>query len=277
MAERLVPSASKIEEHLSSRRSFLKTATAAVGGGAASLMAGEPVLAAPDQATQAPVETPGGADGNGGRHGSDHMVDVFKALGLEYIAWNPHSSSMALQESIINYGGNRQPELLTCLHEEIAVAMSHGYFKIEGKPMGACMYSSVGLQHAAMAVYSAWCDQAPVYLLLGNEKENPNMHAVQDPALMVRDFSKWDEQPVSLRQFTPSAIRAHTVMMTPPHAPVCLSIDSDMMEEKAGKDMRIPKITANVPPQASAAALREVAKMLVDAEFPVIAVERAAR
>ena len=137
------------------------------------------------------------------------------------------------------------------------------------------MYSSVGLQHAAMAVYSAWCDQVPVYMLLGNGKESPNTHSVQDPALMVRDYTKWDEQPVSLQQFTPSAIRAYTVMMTPPHAPVCLAIDTDLMEEAAGKNLRISKITPNSPPQASDAALRDVARMLVDAEFPVLAVERA--
>src|SRR5690349_24335047 len=122
------------------------------------------------------------------------MMDVLKPLGFEYVTINPHSDSGGLQESIINYTGNKSPELLTCLHEEVAAAMAHGYFKIEGKPMGACMYCSVGLQHAAMAVYSAYCDQAPVYLILGNETANPNTHSAQDPALMVRDYTKWDEQ-----------------------------------------------------------------------------------
>ena len=269
------------EKNNFSRRSFLKTATAAVSG-AAALVASAQSLAA----QEGPSEEPRGertgeseASAAGGTPGSDHMVDVIKSLGFEYIAWNPHSFSMPLQESIINYGGNSKPELLTCLHEEVTVAMAHGYFKIEGKPMGACMYCSVGLQHAAMAVYTAYCDQAPVYLLLGNETAQPNTHSAQDPALMVRDFTKWDEQPVSLQQFNPSAMHAYTVMMTPPLGPVCLSINSDMQSENIskGKSLRIPKLSENVPPQATSATLRDVARMLVEAEFPVLVVERAAR
>ena len=69
------------------------------------------------------------------RPGSDFMVDVIKSLGIEYVAANPASSFRALHESIINYGGNKNPELLTCCHEESSVAMAHGYAKIEGKPM----------------------------------------------------------------------------------------------------------------------------------------------
>src|SRR5438093_11793525 len=95
------------------------------------------------------------------RAGSDFMLDVIKSLGFEYVAANPGSSYRSLHESTINYGMNRNPELLTCLHEEAAVAIAHGYFKIEGKPMAVYAYSTVGLQHAAMAVYSAFCDRIP--------------------------------------------------------------------------------------------------------------------
>ena len=276
MAEPEIEARNEEKENFS-RRSFLKTATAAVSG-AAALVASAQSLAAQESESagrrgEAAVET------EGGRPGSDHMVDVMKSLGFEYIAWNPHSDSMFLQESIINYGGNVKPELITCLHEEAAVAMGHGYFKIEGKPMATCMYSSLGLQHAAMAVYSAWCDQAPVYLLLGNSLENPNSHSSQDPAVMVRDFTKWDEQPISLRQFTPSAIRAYAVMMTPPLGPVLVTIDRRVQQEmiKKGMSLSIPKLSQNIPPQAASATVRDIARMLVDAEFPVLVAERAAR
>src|SRR6185295_16370213 len=68
------------------------------------------------------------------RPGSDFMLDVIKSLGFEYVAANPGSSFEGLHESIINYGSNSMPELLTCCHEESSVAMAHGYAKIEGKP-----------------------------------------------------------------------------------------------------------------------------------------------
>jgi len=88
--------------------------------------------------------------------GSDYMVDVIKSLGFEYVCANPGSSFRGMQESIINYGGNRNPEFITNCHEESSVAMAHGYFKIEGKPMAVLAHGTVGLQHASMAIYNAW-------------------------------------------------------------------------------------------------------------------------
>src|SRR5580693_2209427 len=102
------------------------------------------------------------------RSGSDFMVDVIKSLGIEYVASNPGSSFRGLHESVINYGGNENPEFITCCHEESAVAMAHGYSKIEGKPVLVCAHGTVGLQHASMAIYDAFCDHVPVYILLGN-------------------------------------------------------------------------------------------------------------
>src|SRR5215217_7517877 len=106
--------------------------------------------------------------GDNQRSGSDFMVDVLKSLGFEYVAANPGSSFRGLHESIINYGGNTAPELITCMHEESAVAMAHGYFKAEGKPMLVAAHGTVGLQHASMALYNAWCDRVPVYMVIGN-------------------------------------------------------------------------------------------------------------
>src|SRR5437762_720090 len=88
--------------------------------------------------------------------GSDFMLDVMKSLGMEYIAANPGSSFRALHESIVNYGGNKNPELLTCCHEESSVALADGYARVEGKPMGVMAHSTVGLQHAAMDTYNSF-------------------------------------------------------------------------------------------------------------------------
>ncbi len=142
------------------------------------------------------------------RPGSDFMIDVIKTLDLEYMATNPGSSFRSLHESLVNYGGNKKPELLTCMHEEAAVAMAHGYSKAAGKPMGAMIHGSVGVQHAAMAIYNAWVDRVPVMIFAGNGldavKRRPGTewnHSVQDPALLVRDFLKWDDYPMSLQHF----------------------------------------------------------------------------
>jgi len=139
------------------------------------------------------------------RPGADFMVDVLKSLGFEYVFSNPGSSFRGLHESVVNYGGNRAPEFITCCHEESAVGMAHGYAKIEGKPAAVFAHGTVGLQHASMAIYNAFCDRAPVYVMVGNSLDatlrRPGVewdHSVQDAAAMVRDYVKWDDTPVSL-------------------------------------------------------------------------------
>jgi acetolactate synthase I/II/III large subunit len=145
------------------RRSFLKgaAATAAAAIGTQLVQTKAQAAAATDGDAK---ETSAVKDKVIARPGSDFMVDVIKATGIEYIASNPGSSFRSLQESIVNYGGNKKPEFLTCMHEESSVAMAHGYAKAAGKPMGILAHGTVGLQHATMAVYNAWCDRVPIKL-----------------------------------------------------------------------------------------------------------------
>ena len=218
--------------------------------------------------------------------GADFMVDVIKSLGFEYICANPGSSFRALHESLVNYGGNKSPELITCCHEESSVAMAHGYAKVEGKPLAVMAHGTVGLQHASMAIYNAFCDHAPVYVIVGNTIDattrRPGVewaHSVQDAAAMVREFVKWDDLPISLAHFSESAVRAYKIAMTPPTLPVLVVADSELQERpmSASEGLRIPKLTLSTPPQGDSSAVAEAAKMLVAAENPVLVADRAAR
>src|SRR5437764_10091143 len=220
------------------------------------------------------------------RPGGDFMVDVLKTLNLEYVAANPGSSFRGLHESLVNHGGNTAPEFITCCHEESSVAMAHGYFKVEGKPMATLVHGTVGLQHAAMAVYNAYCDRVPVYIIAGNSidasQRRPGVewdHSVQDAATLVRDFTKWDDLPISLQHFAESAVRAYKIAMTPPMMPVLLVADGGLQEDPISSDAppRIPKLTLAAPPQGDSAAVDETARLLVAAENPVIVAGRLAR
>src|ERR1700726_739040 len=273
------------------RRKFLKGAAA----GAAGLVASASTMAspqpAPAQSATAPMMPkeldPSGVDVlTTERTGSDFMVDVLKSLGLEYIAANPGSSFRALHESLINYGGNESPEFITCCHEESSVGLAHGYAKVEGKPIGALVHSNVGLQHASMAIFNAYCDRAPVYIIAGNSIDatmrRPGVewdHSVQDQAAMVRDFLKWDDLPISLPHFAESAVRAYKIAMTPPMGPVLLVADSELQENPIRSDakLNIPKLVVPAPPQGDSGAVAEAARMLVAAENPVIVVDHTAR
>jgi acetolactate synthase I/II/III large subunit len=263
------------------RRTFLKGAAATVGATAAAV--GSAAGAAPEKAgTQSP-KFPG--DIVIERPGSDFMIDVIKALGLEYMATNPASSLRSLHESLVNYGGNSKPELITCLHEEAAVAMAHGYAKAAGKPMGAMVHGSVGVQHASMAIYNAWVDRVPVMIFAGNQldatRRRPGTewnHSAQDPSAIVRDFVKWDDYPMSLQHFAESAVRAYKIATTPPMEPVLVNVDIDLQEDAAREeDLRIPKLVRSRPAQGERAALAEAAKWLAGAESPLIIADRCAR
>jgi acetolactate synthase I/II/III large subunit len=275
------------------RRDFLKgaaggvatLAASQVNAGALSASAARSGTAMMSRAAE--VEDPGEVEVlTTDRPGSDFMVDVIKSLGLEYVAANPGSSFRCLHESVINYGGNHSPEFITCCHEESAVGIAHGYAKIAGKPMAVFAHSTVGLQHAAMAIFNAYCDRVPVYIVLGNTIDatmrRPGVewdHSVQDAAAMVRDFTKWDDLPASLPHFAESAVRAYKVAMTPPLMPVLLVVDSELQERPVAENagLRVPKLSLTAPPQGDSGAVAEAARLLVAAENPVIVVDRAAR
>src|SRR5881396_936908 len=274
------------------RRKFLKGA--AVAGAATLAAPGETAVARPAARVTAPLQDPRAETGTppeaevliADHCGSDFMVDVIKSLDIEYFCANPGSSFRALHESIVNYGGNQKPEFITCCHEESSIAMAHGYSKIEGKPLAVFAHGTVGLQHAAMGIYNAYCDRVPMFIVVGNTIDaamrRPGVeweHSVQDAASIVRDFVKWDDTPISLQHFAESAARAYKIAMTPPMEPVVIVADSELQERPiSDKDkLRVQRLTRTAPPQGDSGAVAEAAKLLVAAQNPVIIADRAAR
>src|SRR5712691_945759 len=240
------------------------------------------------QVAQAETGTPRELARVKGIPGSDFMVDVIKTLAIKYLPANCASSYRAIHESLINYGGNKMPEFLTCMHEESAVGMAHGYFKAAGKPLMTLCHGTVGLQHASMAIYNAWCDRVPVMVVGGNDLDAahrppgvPTFHSAQDINALVRDFTKWDDMPVSLQHFAQSFVRAYKIAMTPPYGPVAISLDAGLQQEPmknhGGAKPSIPRYVPTAPPQGDSGAVKEAARLLAAAQNPVIVADRAAR
>ncbi|HWE78482.1 MAG TPA: thiamine pyrophosphate-binding protein, partial [Pseudolabrys sp.] len=269
-----------------SRRKFLGTvavagAATAVGDLDTKATAASPAQSAPAKpsalppsAKMAAAETSAPADEAPlmGTPTSDFMVDVIKTLDIEYVAANPADSFRGLHESLLNHGGNKKPEFLTCMHEESSVAMAHGYFKIAGKPMLVLCHGTVGLQHASMAVYNAWCDQVPIVIIGGNDLDAakrtplvPTYHSAQDIGALLRDFTKWDDMPVSAQHFAESFVRAYKLSLTAPYEPVLIALDTGLQEEALeGRDkLNIPRFVPTAPPQGDSNAVREAARLLV--------------
>src|SRR6516162_1990248 len=263
----------------------IASATMAAGAGPAHLPSALPptahTIAAETGTSQVEVSRIGGIAG------SDFMVDVIKTLDIKYLPSNPASSFRGIHESLINYGGNKMPEFLTCTHEESAIGMAHGYFKITGKPLMSLCHGTVGLQHATMGIYNAWCDRVPVIVMGGNDLDAahrppgvPTFHSAQDINALVRDFTKWDDTPVSLQHYAQSFVRAYKIAMTPPYGPVAISLDAGLQQEpirENGEKLYVPRYVPTSPPQGDTGAVKEAARLLAGAENPVIVVDRAAR
>jgi thiamine pyrophosphate-dependent acetolactate synthase large subunit-like protein len=217
--------------------------------------------------------------------GSDVIVDLMRAYGFPYAAINPGSSFRGLHDSMVNYGGNK-PKMLLCPHEEIAVQIAHGHAKATGKPMVAIVHDVVGLLHSCMAVYYAYIDRAPVFIIgatgpLAEAQRRPMIdwiHTANVQGEAVRAYTKWDYQPASVDTFPESFARAYGAMMTEPQGPVYMCYDAGLQEMPldreipldATKGQRVPS-----PLAADAEALDAAAKMLVEAERPVILAEYA--
>ena len=216
-------------------------------------------------------------------YGSDIIVDLMKAFDIEYAAFNPGATFRGIHDSIVNYGGNQVPEIIECCHEEISVAIAHGYAKAKGKPMVAITHNVVGLQHASMAIFNAWCDRVPIIVLGGTgpmdaARRRPWIdwiHTALVQGNLVRDFVKWDDQPYSIESFAESFIRGYRLAVSEPCGPVYLCYDADLQEARLTEPVAIPDVNRFAPPPplpANPDALRQAAEMLADAEHPVIIV-----
>ncbi len=270
-----------------SRRAFLGTSA---GAAAASLLgsgetaeaqtappAGRPAM--PGQSAEAADRDVGGATPPpvtraAQRPGSDLMVQVLRDLEIEYVAANPAASFEGFQESIVNYGDtpNVMPEFVTALHEESSVDMAHGYAKSEGRPMAVLVHGTLGLLHSSMAIYQAYHSQTPILLIAGRDDTNfLRSQSADDIAGIVRSITKWDAHPKTLPDALEAIQEGYRQAITPPCGPALVVLDAELQKEEAG-DLQVPQY---VPPQISsisASEAKSVAKALVDAKNPRIAV-----
>jgi thiamine pyrophosphate-dependent acetolactate synthase large subunit-like protein len=234
------------------------------------------------------IERPALANETGDYWGSDVMALMLREIGLPYVALNPGASYRGLHDSLVNLLGNQAPQMLLCLHEEHAVAIAHGYAKVTGKPMGAIVHSNVGLMHATMAVFNAWCDRVPVVLLgatgpVAADKRRPWIdwiHTAADQGALIRNYTKWDDQPNSVGAVPESLLRAYKIATTPPCGPVYVCFDAALQEQRIGDLPALPDAARFRPPAPAApdpAELREAAALLNLAERTVILVGRGSR
>ena len=221
------------------------------------------------------------------RWASDVIVDLLHRYALPYAALNPGASYRGLHDSIVNYGRN-YPAMMLCQHEETAVQVAHGYAKASGRPMVAIVHNLVGLLHSNLAVYYAYIDRAPVFIVgatgpMDESRRRPRIdwtHTANVQGQAVRDYTKWDYQPATIDGVPESFARAYAVMMTEPQGPIYMCYDAWLQEQRLDRDVPLPPPSAMPVPSPLApdpAALARAADLLVGAKRPVILAEYVGR
>jgi len=220
--------------------------------------------------------------------GSDGIAAMLRALDIPYLSLNPGASYRGLHDSIVNYLGNERPQMLLCLHEESAIAIAHGYARTSGKMMGAVVHSNVGLMHATMAIFNAWCDRVPM-LVLGATgpwdaaRRRPWIdwiHTASDQAALVRDYTKWDNQPGSVAAAYEALLRAVQMANTPPRGPTYINLDAALQEAKIGALPPLPDVSRfrpAEPVQPEPAAIAKAAQLISSAKNPAMLMGRVSR
>jgi len=234
------------------------------------------------------VERPTPAGVNAPGFGSDVIADALRALDIPYIALTPGASYRGLHDSIVNYLGNTKPQMLLCLHEEAAVAIAHGYAKVTGKAMVTAVHSNVGLMHATMAMFNAWCDRMPVIVLgatgpVDAAKRRPWIdwiHTARDQGALVREYTKWDDQPSSPAAAREAILRGTWIANTAPHGPVYINFDAELQEAKVSEPLPPIDVARFMPQVATAApneSIRQAADILKGAKQVLLLAGRASR
>lgn len=240
----------------------------------------------PAQGAETPV--PRDPSAKGGTWGSDVIADMLRALGVDYISLNPGSSFRGLHDSLVNHLGNERPQMLLCLHEEHAVAIAHGWAKVTGRAMAVVLHANVGLMHASMAIYNAWCDRVPMLILGATGPVDASVrrpwidwiHTSRDQAAMVRPFLKWDDQPASLDSSLTAMVEAKRVAETWPPGPTYVCFDVSVQEQPVGAAPEWPepsRYAMPALPTPSAAELDAVLEAMAQAQKPVILMGRVSR
>jgi thiamine pyrophosphate-dependent acetolactate synthase large subunit-like protein len=220
--------------------------------------------------------------------GSDAVAEAVSGLGLDFVALTPGSSYRGLHDSLVNYLGGRDPEIILCLHEEHAVALAHGWAKVTERPMAVALHSNVGLMHAAMALYNAYCDRVPMLVIGATGPVDASarrpwidwIHTSADQGALVRGYVKWDDQPASVAAAVEAVYRANELTRAYPAAPVYVCLDVALQEAALDQPARVPgagRFPVPPPPVPGPAAVAEAAALLAGARRPLILVGRVGR
>jgi acetolactate synthase-1/2/3 large subunit len=238
------------------------------------------------RSTEVPQHVNG--DGRQPEWGSDVVADLLRSLEIEYVTVMPGSTFRGLQDSLVNYTGNREPTLLLCSHENVAVGIARGYARVTGRPMAVVLHNIVGLLNGSMEIHDAWCDRVPVLVLGGSGPADATerrpiidwLHTANVQGTLVRDFTKWDDQPASVGAIPEAILRGYRLACQDPPGPVYVCLDRGLQEQRLDDGFPLPDVSKFAPakaPEPPREEVRRAAEALVTAERPLVYADRVGR
>lgn len=219
---------------------------------------------------------------------SDAIAEMVRRIDLPYLAMNPGASYRGLHDSLVNYLGNREPQMLLCLNEGHAVAIAHGYAKVTERPMGCVLHSNVGLMAGLMQVFNAWCARVPIVLLgaggpVDADQRRPWVdwiHTAADQGALLRNYTKWDNTPASVPAALEALLRANQIATTAPKGPVYVCLDAGLQEQRLATPIELPDTARYSPGELatpSEATIDRVVTRLSRARAPLMFIGRVSR
>src|ERR1700674_3040579 len=205
--------------------------------------------------------------------------------GVEYVLANAGTDFATIIEALSrNPGTNRKyPRVITVPHENVAVSMAHGYYRVSGKPAAVMVHVTVGTANAICGIMNAARDNVPLLLAAGRTpitetghiaSRNRSIHWGQeafDQGGMLREFVKWDYE---LREGQPvDAVvdRALDIAMSEPRGPVYLTLPREVLTAATVKPRRnTVRPLGSIAPEPARAAIEEAAALIARAELPLI-------
>ncbi len=217
---------------------------------------------------------------------ADAYLSGLLEQGIEYVFANAGTDFAPIVEALAeaNKSGRKVPRFVTVPHENLAMAMANGYYRISGKPAAVMVHTTPGTANALCGLMNAAKDYVPVLLAAGRtpltetgfaESRNMPIHWGQenfDQGSMVREYVKWDYELRSGQCVESVLGRALDIAMSEPRGPVYLSLPREVLGGTVTADSRDPdsRTLGNIPAEPSAKAIQEAAELITKAKFPLI-------
>jgi len=211
------------------------------------------------------------------------MLKRMAERGVELVFANSGTDFAPIVEALARDTKGQLPRFVTVPHENLAVAMANGYYRMTGKPAVVMCHVTVGTANALCNLMNAARDNVPIVLMAGRTPSSETGHPASrnsfihwgteafDQGGIVREYVKWDYE---LRQGQPVADvidRALDIAMTEPRGPVYLTLPREILCDPAIPKRRhdLHSLGATAP-QPSLEASGHAAAILAQAKFPLI-------